>query len=78
MDRRDGGSVELTPTDVVDLNLLVWANRLAQNPVLELPLDDVMLWYEVITKLESALPAVALADFAPIRASVLPWIGREG
>jgi hypothetical protein len=78
MGQRDGGSVELTPGDVVDLNLLVWANRLSQARYLELPLDEVMLWHEVITKLEPLLSPTALADFAPIRSSVLPWIGREG
>ncbi|HEY2302545.1 MAG TPA: 2OG-Fe(II) oxygenase [Acidimicrobiales bacterium] len=75
---RDGGSVELTRSDVIDLNLLVWANRLAQDQVLELSLDDVLLLNEVIAKLEDGLPGAALADLAPIRASALPWLDHPG
>jgi hypothetical protein len=73
--RRDSGQEVLTGRDVVDLNLLAWANRMAQEPTVELPLSDLLDLDAVIAKLEDDLPEGARRDLAPIRHAALPWVG---
>jgi hypothetical protein len=73
--RRDSGQEVLTGRDVVDLNLIAWANRMAQEPTAELPLSELLDLHAVIAKLENDLPEGARRDLAPIRHAALPWVG---
>jgi hypothetical protein len=73
--RRDSGQEVLTGRDVVDLNLIAWANRISQEPAAELPLSELLDLDAVIAKLEDDLPEGARRDLALIRHAALPWVG---
>jgi Domain of unknown function (DUF6817)/2OG-Fe(II) oxygenase superfamily len=62
---RDGSELLLDPDDVLDLNLIAWANRLAHGE-LEIDHDGWQQFVEVFGKLSDAIPAAARRDLEPL------------